>query len=46
MKQVVSVDIIYDAAWGDSGKGKVSGYLSSFSSTTNSILGTEKKHYE
>jgi len=46
MKQVVSGDIIYDAAWGDSGKGKVSGYLSSFDSRTNSILGKNKKHYD
>ena len=46
MKQVVSADIIYDAAWGDSGKGKVSGYLSSFDSITNSILGKNKKHYD
>jgi len=46
MKQVVSVDIVYGASYGDESKGKVSGYLSSISSGIDLALGKNKKHYD
>ena len=46
MSTVESVDIIYDTAWGDSGKGKVSSHLSSISSKSIKNLGIGKKHYD
>lgn len=43
--EVVSADIIYDLQYGDSGKGKVSSYLSSQLSRAAKIFRTTDKHY-
>ena len=43
--EVISADIIYDVQYGDSGKGKVSSYLSSQLSRAAKIFGAADKHY-
>lgn len=44
-REIISADIIYDTQAGDSGKGKVSAYLSSQLSRASKIFGTSDKHY-
>jgi len=44
-KTVVSADIIYDIQYGDSGKGKVSSYLSSQLGRSALLFGSKNKHY-
>jgi len=43
--EVISADIVWDVGHGDSGKGKVSSYLSSQLSRAAKIFGTADKHY-
>lgn len=42
---VISADIIYDVQNGDSGKGKVSSYLSSQLGRSSLLFGSKNKHY-
>jgi adenylosuccinate synthase len=44
-REVISVDVVYGAGWGDESKGKVSAYLSSLQSRAAKIFGTDDKHY-
>ena len=44
-REVISVDVVYGAGWGDESKGKVSAYLSSQPSRAAKIFGTDDKHY-
>lgn len=44
-REVISVDVVYGADYGDGGKGKVSAYLSSLQSRAAKIFGTDDKHY-
>ena len=44
--EVISADIIYDTQFGDSGKGKVSSYLSSRLSRPAKIFNSDDKHYD
>jgi adenylosuccinate synthase len=43
--EVISVDIVYGASYGDESKGKVSNFLSSQPSRAAKIFGTNDKHY-
>ena len=45
-RTVESVDIVWDAGFGDSAKGKVVSHLSHFKAATSGMLRTEKKHYD
>lgn len=44
--KVVSADIIWDCQFGDSGKGKVSSYLSSQLSETSKVSSSQNKYYD
>ena len=44
-REIISVDVVYGADYGDGGKGKVSSYLSSFKSKAAKIFGADDKHY-
>lgn len=45
-QRLTSVDIIYDLQYGDSGKGKVSSYLSSQLGRSALLFGSNRKHYD